>query len=267
MPTGLRDSLTPDEQAWLDRRVRHVAGGGAVQDAARTSDLAAFSAPFDKALTHALADPGNTEMAVAVMLKCDDPAWRQALYGAAGQAVHQAVRDTPPPASAAGPSTQRDSRADQSEVISPLAPAAIVAATTPADRALLDACTQQSLRVDAVQAAARAGDQTAFSATFAAAMTTAIAQLDDPADVVRLADLHGDQAFRQGLTNLVWDKLTPRPAEPLQSGIGARPVHAAAVAATAFVPATGAGAAAPVLPAPATPHRVAQHDHAHVAER
>ncbi len=155
MPTDLRNSLTPDEQAWLDRRVQHVAGGGAVQDAARTSDLATFSTPFDKALTHALADPGNTEMAVAVMLKCDDPTWRQALYSAAGQAVHQAVRDTPPPASAAGPSTQRDSRADQSEVISPLAPAAIVAATTPADRALLDACTQQALRVDAVQAAAR----------------------------------------------------------------------------------------------------------------
>ncbi|MEU0156977.1 hypothetical protein [Micromonospora fulviviridis] len=190
---------------------------------------------------------------------CDDPAWRQALYSAAGQAVHQAVRDTPPPASAAGPSTQRDSRADRSEVISPLAPAAIVAATTPADRALLDACTQQALRVDAVQAAAHAGDQTAFSATFAAAITTTIAQLDDPADVVRLADLHGDQAFRQGLTNLVWDKLTPQPADP-QSGASTRPVNAAAVAATAFVPANAA-APAPVSPAPATTHRVTHHDH------
>ncbi|WP_433458506.1 hypothetical protein [Micromonospora sp. CA-248212] len=266
MPTDLRDSLTPDEQTWLDRRMQHVPSGGAVQDAARTNDLADFTAPFDKALTHALADPGNTELAVAVMLKCDEPAWRQALYSAAGQAVHQAVRDTPPPGSAAGPSTQRDSRPDQSEVIRPLASAAIVAATTPADRALLDACTQQALRVDAVQAAARAGDQTAFSATFAAAMTTAIAQLGDSADVVRLADLHADQAFRRGLANLVRDKLTPTPAAEHQAAPSAT-VDAASVAAKAFLPApraasTGASAAASISPAPTTAHRAAGHDHA-----
>lgn len=264
MPTELRDSLTPDEQAWLDRRVQHIASGGAVQDAARTSDLATFSAPFDKALTHALADPGNTEMAVAVMLKCDDPAWRQALYSAAGQAVHQAVRATPPPASAAGSATQRGSEADQSKAVTPLAPAAIIAATTPADRALLDTCTQQALRVDAVQAAARADDQTAFSTTFAAAMTTAIAQLDDPADVVRLADLHGDQAFREGLTNLVWDKLTPIPAAERRA-VPSATVDAASVAAKAFLPtpraSTGVSAAAPISPAPATAHRAADNDH------
>ncbi|RBJ08628.1 hypothetical protein DRA43_06110 [Micromonospora provocatoris] len=97
-------------------------------------------------------------------------------------------------------------------------------------------------------------------------MTTAIGQLDDPADVVRLADLHSDQAFRQGLTNLVWDKLAPRRADP-QTGATTRPVDAAAVAATAFVPSAGAGALTPDSPAPATPQRVAHHDHAHVPER
>lgn len=266
MPPDLRDSLTPDEQAWLDRRVQRVAGDGTVQDVARTADLAAFAAPFDTALTRALADPGNPEMAVAVMLKCDDPAWRQALYTTAGQAVHQAVRDAPPPAAAAA--AQAADHSVDTLTVAPMSPEAIVAATTPTDRALLDACSKQALRVDQVQAAVHTGDEIAFTAAFAAAMTAAIGQLDNPSDVVRLAELHGDEAFRAGLANLVWDKLAPLPRAEQRGALAAGPVDAAAVAAKAFVPlartgSPSASAAAPPPPAPAT-HRAVDVSPDHV---
>ncbi|PWU52775.1 helicase [Micromonospora sp. S4605] len=267
MPTDLCDSLTPDEQAWLERRVQHVAGGGAVQDSARTSDLAAFSAPFDKALTHALADPGNTEMAVAVMLKCDDPAWRRALYSAAERAVHQAVRDAPPPPSlSATPTATPTVAAGQHQPADPLTPAEIVAATTPEDRALLDACSKQAFRADDVQAAIHAHDQVAFATAYGTAMTTAISEVDDPAAVVRLAELHGDESFRTGLTNLVWDNLAPLLRSERQA-VPASAVDSASVAAKAFLPvpraaSTSGPAAAPVSPAPTSTYRAADHDHA-----
>ncbi|RAO03070.1 helicase [Micromonospora noduli] len=263
MPAEVRESLTPDEQTWLDRRIQHVAADRVVQDAARTTNLPAFAAPFDKALTHALADPGNPEMAVAVMLRCDDPAWRQQLYTVAGQAVHKAVHDAPPPPSTPAVPVEHRSEPDQPQVVDPLAPAAIVAATTQHDRALLDACGKEAVRVDQVQAAARAGDEAAFGPAFAAAMTTAIGQLDDPADVARLADLHGDEAFRAGLAHLVWTKLIPVPTSQARVS-DSRTADAAAVAATAFVPITRAvPTSSTVLPAPATVHHATiDQDHA-----
>ncbi|MFG3423420.1 helicase-related protein [Micromonospora sp. NPDC048063] len=267
MPTDLREGLTPDEQSWLDRRVQIVAGDRAVQQAARTTDLPTFAATFDTALSHALADPGNTEMAVAVMLKCDDPAWRRALYTAAGQAVHQAVRDAPPPPSpSAAPTVTPTAAAEQHQPADPLTPAEIVAATTPEDRALLDACSKQAFRVDDVQAAIHAHDQVAFATAYASAMTTAISEVDNPDAVVRLAELHGDEAFRTGLTNLVWEKLTP-PLRAERQAVPTATVDSASVAAKAFLPApraasTNVSAAAPISPAPVTAHRGADHDHA-----
>ncbi|WP_327029887.1 hypothetical protein OG989_05625 [Micromonospora sp. NBC_01740] len=241
MPADLREGLTPDEQSWLERRVQNVAGDRAVQQAARTTDLPTFAAAFDTALSHALADPGSTEMAVAVMLRCDEPDWRHALYSAAGQAVHQVVRAALPPAPAASTAPpQRDVEPDQPQPVSPMTPAAIVAATTQADRALLDACTRQAVRVDHVQTAARSGDEAAFAAAFTTAMTTAIGQLDDPADVERLTELHGNEAFRDGLAQLVWSKLTPLPHVDQDTVPDSRPADAAAVAATAFPTATTA---------------------------
>ncbi|WP_165942567.1 helicase-related protein [Micromonospora sp. KC721] len=238
MPASVREGLTPDEQSWLERRVQNVAGDRAVQEAARTTDLPIFAATFDTVLSHALADPGNTEMAVAVMLRCDEPDWRHALYSAAGQAVHQVVRAAPPPAPTAPP--QRGVEPDQPQAVSPMTPAAIVAATTQADRALLDACTRQAVRVDHVQAAARSGDEAAFATAFTTAMTTAIGQLDDPADVERLSELHGNEAFRGGMAQLVWSKLTPLPRVEQGTVSESRPADAAAVAATAFPSATTA---------------------------
>ncbi|GAA2224127.1 helicase-related protein [Micromonospora olivasterospora] len=268
MPAQIRESLTDDERTWLTARIDRVANAGTLQAAARAQeDVAAFAVTFDKALTAMLGDPNEPNLSVAIFLKCDDVDWRASMFNAARQAVHDLVRATPAPVAGTAPANPGAARPEpNSGQISPLEPAAIIAVTTPADRSLLDACTRQALRVDAVQAAARAGDETAFTATFASAMTSAIGQLDDAGDVARLADLHGDQAFRQGLTKLVWSKLTPRRAEPPCSA-DARPVNAAAVAATAFMPATGSGAAAPVSPAPTTTHRAANHDHAHLPER
>ncbi|MEU8048096.1 hypothetical protein AB0B71_28615 [Micromonospora echinofusca] len=124
--------------------------------------------------------------------------------------------------------------------MSPMTPAAIVAATTQADRALLDACTRQAVRVDHVQAAARSGNEAAFTAAFTTAMTAAIGQLDDPADVGRLTELHDNEAFRGGMAQLVWSKLTPLPRIDQGAVPDSRPADAAAVAATAFPPATTA---------------------------
>ena len=53
-------------------------------------------------------------------------------------------------------------------------------------------------------------------------MTTTISHADYPAAVMRLAELHGDEAFRAGLTNLVWDKLT----QPLRAERQAVPTAA-----------------------------------------
>ncbi|MFG1892121.1 helicase-related protein [Micromonospora sp. NPDC049051] len=263
MPASVREGLTPDEQSWLERRVQNVASDRAVQQAARTTDLPAFAATFDTALNHALADPGNTEMAVAVMLRCDEPDWRHALYSAAGQAVHQVVRAAPPPApTALTAPPQRDVGPDQPQPVDPMTPAAIVAATTRADRALLDACTRQAVRVDQVQAAARAGDEAAFTAAFATAMATTIGQLDDPADVGRLTELHGNDAFRDGLAQLVWSKLTPLAGVDQDTVPDSRPADAAAVVATAFPSATTA------VPSPAStrPAASAAHSPAPTAE-
>lgn len=108
----------------------------------------------------------------------------------------------------------------------------VVAATTQQDGRLLDACSAQAARAEQVQAARPCRRRGPFSA----AMTTAIGRIDNPADVVRLVELHTDEAFQTGLTNLVRTKLTPRqPGQPGRST--SRPATAAAVAATAFVPA------------------------------
>ncbi|WP_433121983.1 DEAD/DEAH box helicase family protein [Micromonospora sp. CA-246542] len=266
MPEQVRDSLTDDERTWLATRVHRVANAGTLQGAARAQDdIATFAVTFDKVLTAMLGDPNEPGLSVAIFLKCDDPGWRASFFNAARQAVHDAVRATPPPSPDSPPSAQPTVAANQQQAATPLTPAEIVAATTQQDRALLDACSAQAVRAEQVQAAARAGDEAAFGAAFGAALTTAIGQLDDPADVVRLVELHGNEAFRAGLTNLVWTKLTPR--QPGGSGEAtSRPATAAAVAATAFVPAgqttssTAATTAAPVSPAPA--QRGVDHDHA-----
>ncbi|MFI7080955.1 hypothetical protein ACIBO1_26990 [Micromonospora sp. NPDC049903] len=137
--------------------------------------------------------------------------------------------------------------------VDPLTPAAIVAATTPEDRALLDACSKQAFRADDVQAAIHAHDQVAFATAYGTAMTTAISDVDDPAAVVRLAELHGDEAFGAGLTNLVWDNLALLLRSERQA-VPASAVDSASVAAKAFLPGPRAGsvsgsAAAPVSPA------------------
>ncbi|MFG1892119.1 hypothetical protein ACGFIR_30165 [Micromonospora sp. NPDC049051] len=69
-------------------------------------------------------------------------------------------------------------------------------------------------------------------------MTAAIGQLDDPADVERLTELHGNEAFRGGMAQLVWSKLTPLSRVEQGTVPGSRPADAAAVAATAFPSAT-----------------------------
>ena len=84
--------------------------------------------------------------------------------------------------------------------------------------------------------------------------------------MARLAELHGDEAFRAGLTNLVWDKLAPLLRAERQA-VPASPVDSASVAAKAFLPvpraaSTSGPAAAPVSPAPTSTYRAADHDHA-----
>jgi N12 class adenine-specific DNA methylase len=270
MPEQVRNSLTDDERTWLTTRIHRVANAGTLQGVARAQDdVATFGVTFDKALTSMLGDPNEPSLSVAIFLKCDAPDWRSSLFNAARQAVHGTVRATPPPSPTPPPSAQPTVAANQHQAATPLTPAAILAATTQEDRALLDACTRQAVRVEQVQAAARNGDEAAlsaaFSAAFSAALTTAIGQLDNPADVVRLVELHGDEAFRTGLTNLVWTKLTPRqPGHPGEST--SRPATAAAVAATAFVASghtassASATTAAPVSPAPV--QRGMDHDRA-----
>ncbi|MEV5763624.1 hypothetical protein AB0L34_03460, partial [Micromonospora sp. NPDC052213] len=65
-------------------------------------------------------------------------------------------------------------------------------------------------------------------------MTTAISEVDNPDAVVRLAELHGDEAFRTGLTNLLWDKLAPLLRAERQGATGSA-VDSASVAAEAFL--------------------------------
>lgn len=98
MPGQIRDSLTDDEHTWLTTRINRVANAGTLQAAARThDDPAAFAAPFDKALTTMLGDPNEPNLSVAIFLKCDDPDWRERLFTAARQAVHDTIRATPTP--------------------------------------------------------------------------------------------------------------------------------------------------------------------------
>jgi N12 class adenine-specific DNA methylase len=258
MPTELHDSLAPDEQAWLEQRVQHAAMDGALQAAARTQEIGDFSPTFAKALTKALGDPGNPHMAVAILLKCDDPAWRDTLVAAAGHAVHRTVRETPPPPpttpAAADPSTPAPGAP-----ASPMTPEEIVAATTAADRALLTGFTNRALQVDAVQDAVRGDDRGSFDTAFHTAIAAAISDFSLPDQVDTLRTLHADQAFRAGLASLVWTKIAPavraepRPQQPAEQPTAA--AAAAAVAAQAFMP-TGPGvgtapSAAPTSPAPA----------------
>jgi hypothetical protein len=89
---------------------------------------------------------------------------------------------------------------------------------------------------------------------FAAEMTTSIFDLDDPADVRRLADLHADPSFRAGLTALIWEDVAPKAATgpDTTAGPDGGSAAAAAVAAQAFVPSRpqSTTAAAPTSPAP-----------------
>jgi N12 class adenine-specific DNA methylase len=256
MPAELRDTLAPDERAWLEERVQHAAMGGALQAAARTQEIGDFSPTFAKALTKTLGDPGNPHMAVAVLLKCDDPAWRDTLVAAAGHAVHRTVHKTPPPQPIT-PAASDTSPPTPGDAAPPMTPDEIVAATTPADRTLLTGFTNRALQVDAVKEAVRGDDRASFDTAFHTAIAAAISDFSLPDQVTTLSTLHADQAFRAGLATLVWTKIAPavreepRPQQPAEQPTAA--AAAAAVAAQAFLPGgPGTGpSAAPTSPAPA----------------
>lgn len=141
----------------------------------------------------------------------------------------------------------------------PMTPDEIVAATTAADRALLNRCTQVALQGNAVQQAVRDDNPAAFDTAFHTALGTAISDASPPDQVPNLSTLHADPVFRAGLTTLVWTQIAPAmraeqrtqpPAEQPTTAAAA----AAAVAAQAFLPA-GAGAASSVAPTSPPPAR------------
>ncbi len=256
MPTELADTLAPDEHAWLEQRVQHVAMDGTLQAAARTQQIAEFSPAFDRALTRALGDPGDPHLAVAILLKCDDPAWRDTLFTAAGHAVHHTIRDAPPPQP---PSTDTTAAAAPAphEPAPPMTADDIVAATTATDRALLNGFTKHALQVDVVQQAVLADDPAAFDTTFTTAIAAAISDFSPPDQVTNLAELHTDPAFRAGLTTLVWTQIAPAMRTELQNQQPAeQPTAAAAVAAQAFL-SGGRGSGVTPSVAPTSPAHTA----------
>lgn len=270
LPADVRAALDADEQTWIEQRVQKVAGDGRVQAAARDSTGDDFLAPFDKALTAALGDPANPHMAVAVLLKCDDPALRLALYTAAAQAVHHAVRSAPPPPGSGtsgvdavrtpqpGPSidrgeTVRSSPSDRIvPAVKPLSPKGLIAATSPEERVALDALTKQALGAATVQDAIGDNDPARFAAAFTTAAAAAIAELPDPDIATRLSAKHDDPAFIGGLTELAWTRFAPLiRAELHRAAAPARdPVAEAGTAGRAFLP--GSRDAVPGTSSPAS---------------
>jgi hypothetical protein len=265
----LRADLPPDQQTWLERRVQRVAGNGTVQVAARGEDTAAYTAVFDKALTAAMADPSDTQMAVAVFLRCDDPVWRQRLYSAAGEAVTTAVRAVPPPDPAStAPRAEAPSAAAEAAAVAAAAvpaparagmsAAELAAATTPEQRTARDACSKQAMRSAAVREAAVHGDLAAFTIAFTQAFDAAVVEANRAVGEA-LAPLQADPAFRAGLTYLVWtrwvpaSRAVPAPGETTVTG----PAAAAAIVAQAFPAQQAASAAATSSSAEATPATVA----------
>ena len=223
MSATVRDSLTAEEQTWLDQRVQAAAAGGALQHAARNEDLETFAATFDKALTRALGDPGNPHLAVAVMLKCDDAAWRESVYAAAAPAVHAAVRATAEPAATTPADGAGPSVAASSAPVVPLSAKEIAVQTSLAERDLLNRLTQQAMQDAPVQQAVLADDQQAFAPVFAAALQAAIVDQAGPGDAALVVRLHTDRAFHDGLTNMVWTAIAPDLQGQQQTAVAAAP--------------------------------------------
>lgn len=223
---------------------------GTLQAAARTQEIADFSPTFDKTLTRALGDPGDPHMAVAVLLKCDNPGWRSTLFAAAGHAVHRTVRDAPPPQPTSTDTVATPAPGDPAPRMTP---DDIVAATTAADRALLDGFTKRALQVNVVLQAVLDDDPAVFDTTFNTAIAAAISDFPLPDQVTTLAALHADPAFRAGLTALVWTQIAPAMRTELHKQPSAE--QPAAVAAQAFLPTSPSSGAAPSVapnsPAPA----------------